>query len=70
MHPRGSSRSLLHAEKSYDMGPPALLLIRKEVVVRIFIAIKKSIAFAEFEPANFGSSGKHINHYTTKATSL
>jgi hypothetical protein len=28
----------------------------------------KSIASAGFEPANLGSSGKHTNHYTTKAT--
>jgi hypothetical protein len=37
-------------------------------VLRIFIALKKSIALAGFESANFGSSGKHTNHYTTKAT--
>jgi hypothetical protein len=39
-------------------------------VVRIFIALKKSIALAGFEPATFVSSGKHTNHYTTKATEL
>jgi hypothetical protein len=37
-------------------------------VLRIFIALKKSIALAGFEPAIFGSSGKHTNHYTAKAT--
>jgi hypothetical protein len=37
-------------------------------VLRIFIALKKSIASAGFEPATVGSSGKHTNHYTTKAT--
>jgi hypothetical protein len=31
---------LLHAVKSYYMRPPALLPIRKEVVLRIFIALK------------------------------
>jgi hypothetical protein len=31
---------LLHAVKSYDMGPPALLPIRKEGMLRIFIALK------------------------------
>jgi hypothetical protein len=31
-------------------------------VLRIFIAL------AGFEPATFGSSGKHTNHYTTKET--
>jgi hypothetical protein len=44
------------------MGNPALLPIREEGVLRIFIAL------AGFEPAIFGSSGKHINHHTTKAT--
>jgi hypothetical protein len=38
----------------------------KEGVLRIFIALKKSIALAKFEPVTFGSSGKHNNHYTTK----
>jgi hypothetical protein len=36
-------------------------------VLRIFIALKKPITLAEFEPATFESSGKHTNHYTTKA---
>jgi hypothetical protein len=39
-------------------------------VLRIFIALKKFIALARFEPATFGSSGKHINQYTTKSTYL
>jgi hypothetical protein len=33
-------------------------------VLRIFIAFKKSIASAGFEPANFRFSDKHTNHYT------
>jgi hypothetical protein len=40
----------------------------KEGVLRIFIAIKKFIALVAFEPASFGSSGKHTNHYATEAT--
>jgi hypothetical protein len=59
IRPYGTSRVLLHAVKSYDMG-----------VLRIYIALKKSIVLAGFEPATFGSSGKHTNHYTTKATLL
>jgi hypothetical protein len=39
----------------------------KEGVLRIFIALK-SIALAGFKPATFGSSGKHTNQNTTKAT--
>jgi hypothetical protein len=31
---------------------------------------EKSIALAGFEPTTFGSSGKHTNHYTMKATPL
>jgi hypothetical protein len=50
------------------MGPPAILPIRKEGVLRIVIALKKSIALAGFEPATFGSSDKYTNHYTTKGT--
>jgi hypothetical protein len=38
--PRGTSKCILHAVKSYDVGPPALLPIRKEGVLRIFIALK------------------------------
>jgi hypothetical protein len=40
----------------------------KEGVLRIFIAIKKFIALVAFEPASFGSSGKHTNHYATETT--
>jgi hypothetical protein len=40
----------------------------KEVVLRIFIAFTSFLA--GFEPANFGSRGKHANHYTTEATWL
>jgi hypothetical protein len=47
---------------------PALLSILEEDVLRIFIALKKYIALAGFETANFGSSGKYANHYTTEAT--
>jgi hypothetical protein len=37
-------------------------------VLWIFYRPKKSIALAGFEPATFGSSGKHTNHYTTMGT--
>jgi hypothetical protein len=40
----------------------------KEGVLLIFIALNKSIVLAGFNLATFGSSGKHTNHYTTKAT--
>jgi hypothetical protein len=38
-------------------------------VLRIFIAIKYPSPWPGLEPATFGSSGQHTNHYTTKATS-
>jgi hypothetical protein len=47
---------------------PALLPIREEGVLRIFIALKNPSLWPGFEPATFGSSGQHTNHYTTKAT--
>jgi hypothetical protein len=53
----------LHAVKSYDMGPTALLLLRRKVCCGFL-----SIALAGFEPANRWSDGKHANHYTTEAT--
>jgi hypothetical protein len=37
-------------------------------VLRIFIASKKSIALAGFEPVSLVSSGRHANHFTTEAT--
>jgi hypothetical protein len=55
-------QGLLHAVKSYDMGPPALLPIRKECVLWIFIPL------ARLEAEDFGSSDKYTNHYTSKAT--
>jgi hypothetical protein len=45
-----------------------ILPIREEGVLRIFIALKNPSPWPGFEPANFGSIGKHTNHYTTKVT--
>jgi hypothetical protein len=39
-------------------------------VLRIFIALKNPPSWPGFDPATFGSSGQHTNHYTTKATTL
>jgi hypothetical protein len=47
---------------------PALLPIREEGVLRIYIALKNPSPWPGFEPATFGSSGQHTNHYTTKVT--
>jgi hypothetical protein len=47
---------------------PDLLPIREEGVLRIFIAFKNPSSWLGFEPATFGSSGQHTNHYTTKTT--
>jgi hypothetical protein len=47
---------------------PALLFIRDEGVLRIFIALKNPSPCPGFETATFGSSVQHTNHYTTKAT--
>jgi hypothetical protein len=68
IHARGTSWVLLHIIKSYNMGPLALLPIRKEGVLRICIALKKSIALAGLQPTTFASSDKHTNHCTTKVT--
>jgi hypothetical protein len=67
VHPRETSRDLLDAVKSYIMGLPALLPIRRNVSCG-FLSSLKSIALARLEPSTFGSSGKHTNHFTTIAT--
>jgi hypothetical protein len=38
----------------------------KEVVLRIFIAIKNPLFSTGFEPANLGFNGRHDNHYMTE----
>jgi hypothetical protein len=53
IHPRGTSRVLLHV-KSYDMGPPALLPIRKEGFLRIFIALKNPSPWPGSNPQPLG----------------
>jgi hypothetical protein len=52
------------------MGPSRFTSIREEGVLRIFIALKNSSPRPGLEPATFGSSGQHINHYTTKTTDI
>jgi hypothetical protein len=47
------------------MGPSALLPIREEDVLRIFITFKNPSPCPGFKPATFGSSGQHTNQYTT-----
>jgi hypothetical protein len=41
-------------------------------VLRIFNALKNPSTWPDFEPANFGSSGQHTNHYTqvTRTTGI
>jgi hypothetical protein len=63
IRPCGTLRVILHVVKSY-----ALLPIREEDVLRIFIILKNPSPWPGFEPATSGSSGRHTNHYTTKAT--
>jgi hypothetical protein len=41
----------------------------KEGALLVFIAFKNPLASAGFEPANVGSTGKHVNDYTTEETS-
>jgi hypothetical protein len=53
----------LTSRKILRPGTAGFTSYPKGVVLRIF-----SIALAGFEPATFGSSGKHTNHYTIKAT--
>jgi hypothetical protein len=68
IHPHGTSRVLLHAVKSYDMGPSRFTSHPKGKCAADFYRPEKSITLAGFKLAIFGSSGKHTNHYTTKVT--
>jgi hypothetical protein len=52
------------------MDLSALLSIRGEGVLRIFIALKSPSPWPGFEPATFGSSGQHTNHYAIKGTKI
>jgi hypothetical protein len=58
----------LHAVKSYDMGPEALIPVRRKSWFGFFIALKNLSPRAGDEPAHLEPNGKHANHYTTKAT--
>jgi hypothetical protein len=68
IRPCGTSRVLLHAVKCYDMGPSRFTSHPRGRCAADFLSPLKYIALAGFKPATFGSSGKHTNHYTTKAT--
>jgi hypothetical protein len=59
IHPCGTSRVLLHAVKSYDMGPSRFTSHPRG---------KCAADFYRFKNPNFGSSGQRTNHYTTMAT--
>jgi hypothetical protein len=50
---------LRHACEGFTCPP-------KEVVLRIFMALKTPSLSVGFEPANLGSDDKHNNHYTTE----
>jgi hypothetical protein len=39
-------------------------------MLRIFIALKKTLLSSGFEPVNLGCNGKHGNHYTIEDDSL
>jgi hypothetical protein len=59
IHPCGISR--------WDL--PSLLPIQRKVFCG-FLSSLKIHRLGRFEPANFGSSGKHTNHYTTTRLTL
>jgi hypothetical protein len=64
-----SQAIFLHALKTYDVGPTALLLFRRKVCSR-FLSPLKAITSAGFKPSILGLNGKHGNRYTTVATIL
>jgi hypothetical protein len=61
-------KRLLMCRKILRHGTSGFIFVRRKVCCGFLSPLKKSIALAGFEPANFGSNDKHSNHYTTKAT--
>jgi vacuolar-type H+-ATPase subunit I/STV1 len=59
----------LHAVKSYDTGPWALLPLWRNIYCGFSLPLKIMI-LAGFEHVNLGSNGKHTNHYFAKETRL
>jgi hypothetical protein len=53
--------------QSWDMGHIILLPLRRKAYWGFFECPKNPTASAGFEPANSGSSGQYVNHYTTEA---
>jgi hypothetical protein len=49
-------------------GAGVWTFLPKEVVLQTIIALKNPISSAGYQPANFGSNGKHSKHYTIDAT--
>jgi hypothetical protein len=54
--------------KSYDMGPPALLHIREEGVLRIFIPLKNPSLWPGIEPSILGPVASTLTTTPTKAS--
>jgi hypothetical protein len=63
IYPCGTTRFILHAIKSYDMGPSRFTSHPRGRCTADFYR-------PGFKPATFGSSGQHTNHYTTKASRM
>jgi hypothetical protein len=59
-----TSRVLLTCRKILRHGADGFTSLPKEVVLRIFIALKYPSSSAGFEPVNLMSNGKNNNHYT------
>jgi hypothetical protein len=57
------------AVKFYDIGPTALLPLRRKASCGFFIALKNLLTSAGFEPGSLGSNGKEANKYTTEDNS-
>jgi hypothetical protein len=68
--PRGTPKRYLTCRKILRHGTSGFTSHPKEDVLRIFIVLKNQSPWSGSNPASFGSSGKHTNHYTTVATVL
>jgi hypothetical protein len=64
VYPSPWTRVLSHAVKSYVMGRPALFRIRKEGVLRIFIALKNTSPWLGSKPQPLGPVASTLRHAT------
>jgi len=61
---------IFYMPQIYDMGPTALLPLRRKACWGFFSPLKNPTASAGFEPANLGTKGQHATPRPPKWTNI